>query len=285
MRNPTVPLVLLLALLASPGAAEPVLPFQPGAPGPGEGEGLLSPLPELTNHGILKVALDPGHGGKDQGAKGASGTLEKELTARYGAALSQALAEAGFTVVLTRGDDSFVALPDRTGIANQAGADLLVSLHFNASSSRDIRGVETFYLSPEASDADAATLAGRENSADGGTAAAPLPGLDAILWDMAQNEFAAQSSEFAGRLQKRLVKELGGLNRGARAAPMHVLKGARMPAVLVEVGFLTNAEEEGRLTDEAFRAKVVRAMVEVIREYSQVLVTSGSPAEPKGGGL
>ncbi len=268
-------------------AADPP-PFAPGSPGPGEGVVPSPlPLPETVSRGVRMVAIDPGHGGKEPGAVGKSGTLEKDLTMALANQAGRALTAAGYRVVYTREDDYFVGLRERTAIANAAGADLLVSIHANASTRADINGYETYYVSFAASDAEAQAMAKKENSSleasRAPAGASTVTGLEAILWDMAQTEFANQSGEFAARLQKKLFAAVGGHSRGTRQAPLIVLLGARMPAVLVEAGFISNAEEELRLRNQEFAGKFARALVQAVNEVSQALMAGCAPARASTG--
>ncbi len=178
-------------------------------------------------------------------------------------------------------------LRERTAIANAAGADLFVSIHANASTRADINGYETYYVSFAATDAEAQAMAKKENSSleasRAPAVASTASGLEAILWDMAQTEFANQSGEFAARLQKKLFAAVGGRSRGTRQAPLIVLLGARMPAVLVETGFISNAEEELRLKDQDFAGKFARALVQAVNEESQALMAGCAPARASTG--
>jgi N-acetylmuramoyl-L-alanine amidase len=295
----TLAVLIVLALLVLPvrGSgrilAAGVPPFAPGSPGPGEGMVPSPlPLPETVSRGVRMVAVDPGHGGKEPGAVGKSGTLEKDLTMALASQAGKALEEAGYRVVYTREDDYFVGLRERTAIANAAGADLFVSIHANASTRADINGYETYYVSFAANDDEAQAMARKENSsleaaqaaAGASTEAGPtVSGLEAVLWDMAQTEFANQSGEFAARLQKKLSAAVSGRSRGIRQAPLIVLLGARMPAVLVETGFISNAEEELRLKDQDFAGKFARALVQAVNEESQALMAGCAPARAATG--
>jgi N-acetylmuramoyl-L-alanine amidase len=294
MKTTTILLAAALSLLtfgAGAGPAADAPPFAPGSPGPGAAEAAAPgtfggvvpsplPIPDTVSRGIRTVALDAGHGGKEPGAVGKSGTLEKEFTLGLVAKVAKALADAGYRVVLTRENDYFVGLRERTALANAAGADLFLSLHGNASVRPDISGIETYYVSFAASDAEAQALASKENAsleASGGAGPA-RSGLEAILWDMAQTESVNESAEFAARLQKKLAGALGGRDRGTRQAPLIVLLGARMPAVLVEAGYISNAEEELRIKGQEFGDKFAQATVQAVGEYGQILLSCGAPA-------
>lgn len=220
-------------------------------------------MPEATR---LRVAVDPGHGGEDIGAKGAKGLLEKEAVLGLAQALKPILEDAGFEVMMTREDDTFVPLWDRARRANEAGADLFVSLHLNAARARAAKGSEVYFLSLDQGDADAAEVAELEN-AGAGEQPREDSVLSSILQDLAQKAFLQESERLAVSIQTQL-NHLGGIReRGVKQAPFVVLRGAAMPAVLVEVGFLSNPKEEARLRDEAFQKKAAEAIAMGIRRH------------------
>lgn len=214
----------------------------------------------------LKVALDPGHGGEDGGAKGTKGLKEKAAALELAKELKGLLETAGFEVVMTRENDVFVPLWERARRANEAGADLFLSLHLNASRARSAKGAEVFFLSLDQGDRDAAELAEAENSADPGNAA-PETVVESILHDLAQKAYLQDSERLAVSVQSQLNR-LGGIKeRGVKQAPFVVLRGAAMPAVLVEAAFISNAREEARLKDRRFRRKVAEALAQGVRRY------------------
>ena len=216
----------------------------------------------------LKIALDAGHGGDDIGAKGAKGLLEKDAALSIVKELSVSLGKAGFDVVLVRSDDTFIPLWDRAKIANEAGADIFISIHLNAARARTAKGSEVYFLSLDRGDEDAASVAALENASAG-----ERPGADAnsvvagILEDMAQEAFLQSSERLAVAVQLQLNR-LGGIKeRGVKQAPFVVLRGAAMPAVLVESAFISNRKEEVKLKDKAFRKKLAAALTSGIRGY------------------
>jgi N-acetylmuramoyl-L-alanine amidase len=216
------------------------------------------------------VVLDPGHGGDDHGASGANGLLEKDLVLDVARRVATRLREEGVRVVTTRGEDRGVGLHERTSIANEARGDLFVSVHANAAPSLRARGIETYFASLEASDDDAGRLAALENEAFGAAGLGPAQDGDplaAILGDMMATEHLRDSQEFARMAQKRLTG--GERSRGVKQAPFVVLMGVRMPAALVEVGFLTNAEEARTLTGEEQRERIAEALADAIREFGR----------------
>jgi N-acetylmuramoyl-L-alanine amidase len=220
------------------------------------------------------IVVDPGHGGVETGATGPSGTQEKDVALDLARRLKTALErDAGATAVLTRDEDRLVPLDDRAAIANHNRAHLFLSIHLNAAKRRGAIGAETYFLSPDSTDDEARTLAALENRASG-VAEAPQAqnaegdrSLDLILWDLAQNQYLAESARLAESVQKELNALAGTKDRGVRQAPFRVLMGATMPAILVEAGFITNPDEEARFRDPAYLDKVVDAIVRAVRGY------------------
>lgn len=222
--------------------------------------------------GVRTIVLDPGHGGADTGAIGASGVTEKELTLKIARTLQQALqARMPVRVVLTRDDDVDLSLDGRSAIANQYKADLFISLHLNAWAESSAQGAETYFSSLEASDERAAAAAVAENRGD------PLADLQLILWDLAQSHHMAESQRFASLVQAELNQTLSLRNRGVKQAPFRVLMGAAMPAVLVELGFLSNPREESQLEDPEYRRRLVDALARAIGRYKAQV--EGRPVE------
>lgn len=218
------------------------------------------------------VVLDAGHGGHDEGARGPRGGLEKEVVLAVAEQLARDLRRRGLTVVMTRKDDAFVSLEERTHIANDARGDVFVSVHANASRDARIHGVETFFLSLDATDDAARQLAERENDAFGKGTRIPAPGDDpmvAILGDLIANEHLHESQALARMAQERLTRIEPGSSRGVKQAPFVVLSGVQMPAMLVEIGFITNAREERLLKSGSGRKAIVAALSESVREYGR----------------
>jgi len=215
------------------------------------------------------VVVDPGHGGEDQGATGPGGLLEKDLVLDVAQRLARRLRREGLRVVMTRSSDRFVSLEQRTAIANQAHADLFLSIHANASRYRRVRGTETFFASLEATDEAARDLAAAENLAFGDKRALAARGdpLLAILGDLIVTEYLNDSQEFARMVQVRLANARGGRSRGVKQAPFVVLMGVRMPAVLVEIGFLTNAGEERALRHNEQRERLAGGLADAVKAF------------------
>jgi len=224
--------------------------------------------PAVNN--LRKIVLDPGHGGKDPGAIGAGGLAEKDIALSIAKKLAVKLKnEMGIQVVLTRKDDRFVALEDRTAMANAENADLFISLHVNASPNAEARGIETYYLD-NTTDEAAMRLAARENAA----ARKNISDLQFILSDMTQNMKLEDSITLAHRVQGAIV---GGMSKvmsdvkdlGVKQALFYVLVGARMPSVLVEMFFITNRTEGRALALASYQDAMVEALFEGIQKYSQ----------------
>ena len=207
------------------------------------------------------VVLDPGHGGDDQGAKGPNGELEKDVTLAVARATAARLQADGVTVRLTRDGDEAVALTDRTALANRLQAAVFLSIHANSSPARGAHGAETYYMSVDASDPQAAQAAAREN------ASAPPNTLQLILWDLAHVANLNSSARLARTVQERLDALQGIRDRGIRQAPFVVLTGATMPAALVEVGFLSNAGEATRLLAPDTQRQIAAALAEAVVSY------------------
>lgn len=226
--------------------------------------------------GVRTVVIDPGHGGRETGAIGPSGLLEKDLCLMIARSVRARLEERlGVRVVLTRDDDVELPLESRTALANQYQADLFLSLHLNSSPGRRAQGAETYFLSLEASDEVAARAAATENRAgrlDGDDAE---QGLQLLLWDLAQSYHLAESQRLATLIQQELNRALGLRDRGVKQAPFAVLRGAAMPAVLVELGFLNDPEQERQLSDSAYRGELVEALVRAVTRFKAQVEDQG----------
>ena len=282
-----------LFLAAGAAAAEPYV--LGSAPGQASGRGLrlvldisrslppreagvLEPaLPDVDPGydppGLRTIIIDPGHGGSEQGAIGPAGTEEKELTLILAKALKRKLEEKlAVQVVLTRSEDADLPLDTRTALANQTKGDLFISIHLNASPASAAHGAETYFLALEASDERALAAAEVENRGGPAPGAATSEaGLQLLLWDLAQSQHLAASQRLASLIQEELNRALGLANRGVRQAPFAVLMGATMPAVLVELGFITNPSEEARLLDPAYRANLLDAVVRAVIRFKSIL--------------
>ena len=234
------------------------------------------------------IVVDPGHGGVEVGARGPSGLEEKDVTLDLARRLKDVLQqEPGVGVVLTRDEDQVVPLDERTAIANHNRADLFLSIHLNSARGRKAVGSETYYVSADSTDDESRTVAALENRAYGDSTDQPgrdamiEPGLELVLWDLAQTQFLAQSSRLAESVQTELNALAGIRSRGVRQAPFRVLMGATMPAILVEAGFISNPDEESRFRSDDYKGKVVEAIARAIRQFREGVVRL---EDPGGGG-
>jgi N-acetylmuramoyl-L-alanine amidase len=219
----------------------------------------------------LTIVLDPGHGGHDTGAIGPTGLMEKDVVLDLAFRLGRLLQDRlGVRVLMTRTEDVFVPLADRSEVANRAKADFLISLHVNAASKRGAVGFETFFFAREPSDNDARASAQRENlvvESNGATGKDLESLLRTTLADMAVTRDIKESSNLAERLLASLEKILRVDNRGVKSGPFYVLATAAMPAVLVESAFITNPKEERKLQREEHRQRIADALYEGIAAY------------------
>jgi N-acetylmuramoyl-L-alanine amidase len=259
------PARLVLEFQAAPAPARAATPpTSPAAPRKPEAE-----EPRV----VRTVVVDPGHGGEEVGAKGPGGTLEKDVTLAIARKLKAAITNSlGYQVFLTREADQDIPLDERTAIANNYKADLFVSIHANASRSHGASGSEVYFLSYQASDDESRRLAlaeGAVSPLDGDSPAPPGSDLALILWDMAQAEHLEESSALASRIQEELAEITGSEGRGVKQAPFRVLVGAAMPAVLVEVAFISHPEEEKLLVSDAFQSGVAAALMRGIAKYER----------------
>jgi N-acetylmuramoyl-L-alanine amidase len=244
----------------------------------------LAAEPGGANARFDTVVIDAGHGGDDVGARGASGIEEKQLVLAVAKELAARLRAAGLQVVMTRRTDVFVPLEERTARANDARGDLFLSIHANASADAKVTGTETYFLALDASDAAAAQVASRENSAFGESAGG-ISTIDdpfiALIGDMIATEHLQESSDLARIVQT----ELGDTplrSRGVKQALFVVLTGVQMPAALVEIGFVTSEGDAASLAGAGRReivAALERAVLEFGRRYD---ARRGAPAPASG---
>jgi N-acetylmuramoyl-L-alanine amidase len=239
----------------------------PAAPG-------VTPPPPLAVEpaaSIRTVVIDAGHGGEEEGAKGPAGTLEKHVALSVSKLLKSALeARLGVRVLMTREDDRTVKRDERAAFANNNKADLFISMHANASVSRAPSGAEVFYLSLDGYSPEARRVAMRE-----GAVLPTVTGgdrqIELILWEMAQVQHIASSAAFAGFIEQALRARVRMTAGAIQQAPFSVLVGANMPAVLVEIGFISNPAEEKLLSAPAYQQKVVDALVESVVKFRDYL--------------
>ncbi len=221
---------------------------------------------------IGRIVLDPGHGGHDTGTIGPKGLREKDLVLdiaqRLGALLQDRL---GAEVIYTRSDDTFIPLERRTEIANEAKADLFLSIHANSSPIRSIAGVETYYLNFTTS-RTALEVAARENAGSQKT----VYELQDLLEKIALKDKVEESREFATRVQNALFAmssktDSRARDRGIKKAPFVVLIGASMPSVLAEIGFISNMHDESVMRRQEYRDRVAEALYKGVSSYANTL--------------
>ena len=274
-------------ILSTKGLTLPPTPPPDGAPLPAKrnsaGDRSMTRIFGLK---IKRIIIDPGHGGKDEGTRGPTGLLEKELVLdvakRVGALIQERL---GVEVIYTRGDDTFIPLEQRTVIANDQRGDLLISIHANASTIKSVSGVEIYYLSFSNSKIDLETAA-RENAG----AESSVHELQTLLQKAMLNDKLKESSEFAAKVLQSMAPPppptAGGgaaariRSRGVRRAPFVVLIGAQMPSILAEIGFISNPADEAQMAKPAHRQKIAESLARGIQEFAQSLSRFQVAAEP-----
>ncbi|MDR1195149.1 MAG: N-acetylmuramoyl-L-alanine amidase [Endomicrobium sp.] len=234
-------------------------------------EGLI---PKKTAKRLLKkkriIVIDAGHGGEDPGAIGPNGTKETDINLSIAHELDKIFrSDDDYEVILTRKDDTFIPLVDRTNIANEYNADLFVSVHCNSNLGRNVNGFEIYFLSEKATDAQSAATATLENSVVEleGKPTKKRALLQEMLWSMMINEYINESSELCSFISGETPGRLKIPNRGVKQANFYVLRGAQMPSVLVESAFISNYSEESRLNSKKFQAAVADSIYEGIKKY------------------
>ena len=247
------------------------LPRPPQVPPPARSDA----LPEFgASPTIRTIVVDAGHGGSDEGGRGPEGTLEKDVTLSVARLLTDTLERRlGVRVILTRSRDNVVELDQRAAIANNSAADLFISLHVNSSINPVSEGAEVFYLSIDEYGAEARELADREGYhlpiTGGGTRE-----IDMVLWEMAQVRYLERSATFAQLVEEELRRRVPMSPRATQQAPFRVLVGANMPAVLVEMGFISNPVQEQELLEGHFQASIVEAIVAGVQRFQRTLERS-----------
>ena len=247
-------------------------------------------LADKNLYNIKRVVIDPGHGGKDPGAVGPGGTREKDIALHVGKKLGKLLKKThGVEVIYTRDRDKFVALNERTEIANSKKADLFISIHTNASKKRKARGLETYFLS-WSNDREAIRVAARENKVSIKKMQKMQGGLSMILQDLARNSKREESMRLAHSVQNAMIDSLQRdysriEDHGVKYALFYVLVGAEMPSILVEISFISNREEEKRLATNIYRDKIAKAIANGIDSYisqSTLIVNPVVKGQPSG---
>ena len=232
---------------------------------------------------IARIAIDPGHGGHDTGTIGPGGLREKDLVLDVALRLKKLIEnKMESEVIMTRSDDTFIALEERTAIANQKAADLFISIHANASRDSSARGVETYYLNFTSSP-EALEVAARENA----TSQESVHKLQKLIEKIARTEKIEESKEFAQQIQRALYTQTARAgveqrDRGLKKAPFVVLIGANMPSILAEISFLTNPGDERLLRRANYRQKIAEALYRGVARYvnnlGEVKLAQESPA-------
>lgn len=207
--------------------------------------------------GIKTVVIDPGHGGKDPGAISLTGIEEKDLNLKVSKYLKEELEQKGFRVILTRSHDTYLTLQERVDIAKKHNADLFIAIHSNSSRSRQMKGVEVYYLTPTRLNSEGRAL---DLAKEGyfGTRKMPFD-AEVILWDMLLTKNYALSVDFSHSLYFNF-KNLGFSVKPPKKAPFYVLRLAYVPSVLVEIGYLSNRHEERFLKRSSYQNQIAEAI-------------------------
>jgi len=256
---------------AQPAQPAPASPAQPASPlPPPAGPAPELPLPAQLTPALRTIVIDPGHGGDDAGVVGAGGTKEKDVALAVAHVLKSIVeTRLGVRVLLTRDDDRMVALDDRAALANNNKADLFLSLHANASLRPATAGLQILYAAFEAAAVKAAQDAGggeRLPTFGGGSRE-----IDFLLWDEAQIRWADRSADLARTLQDTMTGRVALGPRPIDRAPMRVLESVNMPAVLVELGFLTNADQEKHLAAVTYQTTLAQAIFDAILKFRDTI--------------
>jgi N-acetylmuramoyl-L-alanine amidase len=234
---------------------------------------------------VNRIVIDAGHGGHDDGTIGPNGTLEKDVVLDVALRLAKLVqTKMGAEVVLTRSDDTFIPLHERTVIANDRKADLFLSIHANSSPAPSVAGTETFFLNFTNSPA-ALDVAARENAGSDKN----VSELKDLIQSITLNDKITESETFAQQIQSAIFAQAAksnavAKNRGVKRAPFVVLIGASMPSVLAEIGFLSNPRDEANLAKPEYRQKIAESLLKGLTQYSQSLshfeVTAGKSDKP-----
>lgn len=260
---------LTIELLPSTTEAAPA-PAPVPSPTPAPDTRLVLPNPGPSS-GLRTVVIDPGHGGEELGTQGVNGTLEKEITLSVARRLRTLIeSRLGLKVFLTREDDRTVSLDDRSAFANNHRADVFLSIHANSAVRPAMKGAEVYYLTVERADAEA-----RKKADENATTLPSLGGgnraIDLILWETAQARYLEQSSTLAGMIEQSLRSKIEMSPRAVQQLPLRVLVGANMPAALVEIGYLSNVDQEGQLTTASYQDQVAQALLDALIKFREFI--------------
>lgn len=282
------------SLKSLPEITDPILPLAPPNPASAPNsvaaatQALASKVDAKAAQSLIKrIVIDPGHGGHDTGTISASGMREKDLVLDVGRRLKAYIKHnyPDVEVIMTRDSDRFVALEERTAIANAKGADLFISIHANASPSRVASGVETFFVSPDRAPAEDLQAAARENARLASEKKSDKP--EPMFASVTVGNRVAESRELARYIQAGLVRGIGAqsprtaMNRGVKHAPFVVLLGAAMPSVLAEVSFLSNPKDDALLQTGPFRERVAASLFAGLNAYLKKSKTASRPEVKK----
>ncbi len=225
---------------------------------------------------VNKIVIDAGHGGKDPGAIGKSGLKEKDVTLSIAKIIKSKLDKAGYDVIMTRDGDEYISLWKRVYIANKEGADLFISIHANAARAKSASGFEVYYLS-QATDEDARALAAAENYPLGFNEDFPDDlNVQATIWDLLYSENRKDSLRLAEKISTSLNRKTNARNRGIKSANFYILRGAQMPSILIEAGFISNTNEEVNLKKLDYKNKIAGAVLEGVKLYErEYMLTEG----------
>ena len=217
-----------------------------------------------------KVVIDPGHGGKDPGAIGKVGLKEKTIVLDIAQRLRKDLAEKGIEVAMTREGDEFVPLEERARLANKSKADLFISIHANSSRARSVHGFEVFYLRnlDDAVRKDIQSATNYKEMFNQFSMKHDRPALEKILLDMLYIHKQYESKKLAGYLTKNTTDTINSMDRGSKTAGFSVLRNTLIPAVLIEVGFLSNKNEESLLATNSYRQEIADSLAKSIIQYA-----------------
>ncbi|HWI20650.1 MAG TPA: N-acetylmuramoyl-L-alanine amidase, partial [Vicinamibacterales bacterium] len=221
--------------------------------------------------GLRTVVIDPGHGGDELGTQGANGTVEKEITLSVARRLRTLIeTRLGLKVFLTREDDRTMTLDERSAFANNHRADVFLSIHANSAVRPALKGAEVFYLTVERADEEA-----RKKAEANATTLPALGGgnraIDLILWETAQARYLEQSATLAGFVEQAMRPRVEMSPRAIQQAPFRVLVGANMPAALVEIGYLSNAEQETQLASAGYQDQVAQALLDALIKFREFI--------------
>jgi len=220
---------------------------------------------------IRKIVIDPGHGGRDPGAIGRSGLREKDVALDIAKRLKTIFESSGFEVYLTRDYDKFIPLEERARFANRKGTDIFISIHANANRARSLSGFEAYYISNKI-DNERRALVSAENTGlklENASSYAESLDLKATVWDIIYGQNRSESIALGQHICRYVTNNLDTRVLGVKGAPFYVLKWTQMPALLLEVGFLSNTYEEKLLRNGFYRQQIAEAIAGGLRSYCQ----------------